>query len=425
MIADNTTHDAIFIIFAPYSRRYTLAPLQSSNKFGSALGFLLYLQGKIEQLMISKYLLFPYYLTLKIRNYLYDSGAKKQYRSEIPTICIGNVTVGGTGKTPHTEMILKTLLSEPNFAEKRIAVLSRGYKRKKKGFQQVVLNGTARDYGDEPLQIKRKFPEVGVIVDKDRVRGCHFLAHPQEIQTSKITRKCLRKDVRRPQLIVLDDAFQYRRLKPSLSIVLIDYNRPTFEDELLPIGQLRDLPERVSKADVIIVTKCPRDLNSWNKSTWAEALGLCQYDATECTAHRKDGSIQKLFFTTIQYETAQPVFPEGDMRYTYSKRLILLSGIADNSSFKHYLSDSYKILRQLEFKDHHKFSSADINSVYSASRSENTAVVMTTEKDCQRIRDCKYVPEELKKKMFYIPISVAFFSDSDKDKFIQTLVSVI
>lgn len=375
--------------------------------------------------MISKYLLFPYYLILKIRNHLYDTGAKKQYKSEIPTICVGNVTVGGTGKTPHTEMILKTLLEDPSFAGKRLAVLSRGYKRRTKGFQQVVADGTAEEYGDEPLQIKTKFPEVSVIVDKDRVEGCRFLANPKEIQTSKKAKKCLHKDVRRPHLIVLDDAFQYRRLKPSLSIVLIDWKRPTFKDELLPLGRLRDLPERVTQADVIVVTKCPRDLNGWQKNSWVEALGLRGYDAEKCTALRKDGSVRKLFFTTIQYEAAKPVFPEGDMRYTYSKRLILFSGIANNRSLMHYLADSYKILKQLEFGDHHKFSSADVRSIYSASKMENTAVVMTTEKDCQRIRDCRKMPEELKKKMFYTPISVAFFSDGDKNNFAETLLSVM
>lgn len=375
--------------------------------------------------MISKYLLFPYYLILKIRNHLYDTGAKKQYMSEIPTICVGNVTVGGTGKTPHTEMILKTLLEDPAFAERRLAVLSRGYKRKTKGFQQVMADGTAAEYGDEPLQIKTKFPEVCVTVDKDRVEGCRFLARPQEIQTSKKTKRCLHKDVRRPDLIVLDDAFQYRRLKPSLSIVLIDWKRPTFRDELLPLGRLRDLPERATQADVIVVTKCPRDLNGWQKNSWVEALGLRNYNADSCTALRKDGSVQKLFFTTIQYETAKPVFPEGDMRYTYSKRLILFSGIANNRSLVHYLADSYKILKQLEFGDHHKFSNADVRSIYSASRTENTAVVMTTEKDCQRIRDCKKIPEELKKKMFYTPISVTFFCESDKKKFTETLLSVL
>lgn len=375
--------------------------------------------------MISKYLLFPYYLILKIRNHLYDTGVKKQYTSEIPTICVGNVTVGGTGKTPHTEMILKTLLEDPAFAERRLAVLSRGYKRKTKGFQQVMADGTAAEYGDEPLQIKTKFPEVCVTVDKDRIEGCRFLANPQEIQTSKKAKKCLHKDVRRPDLIVLDDAFQYRRLKPSLSIVLIDWKRPTFRDELLPLGRLRDLPERATQADVIVVTKCPRDLNGWQKNSWVEALGLRNYNADSCTALRKDGSVQKLFFTTIQYETAKPVFPEGDMRYTYSKRLILFSGIANNRSLVHYLADSYKILKQLEFSDHHKFSSADVRSIYSASRTENTAVVMTTEKDCQRIRDCKKIPEELKKKMFYTPISVTFFCESDKKKFTETLLSVL
>ena len=127
--------------------------------------------------MIDKILLFPYWLTLKIRHFLYDSGIKKIHTPQVPTICVGNVTVGGTGKTPHTEMILRTLTQDPDWGSKNIAVLSRGYKRRTKGFQQVVADGTAKEYGDEPLQIKKKFPFLTVAVDKSRAEGCDFLCN--------------------------------------------------------------------------------------------------------------------------------------------------------------------------------------------------------------------------------------------------------
>ena len=135
--------------------------------------------------MIDKILLFPYWLSLKLRHFFYDSGLRKVSSADVPTICIGNITVGGTGKTPHTEMLIRTLLQDEEWGSRSIAVLSRGYKRKTKGFQQVTSDGTALAYGDEPLQIKKKFPGITVAVDKSRTEGCDFLAHPDKLQTTK------------------------------------------------------------------------------------------------------------------------------------------------------------------------------------------------------------------------------------------------
>ena len=165
--------------------------------------------------MIDKILLFPYWLALKTRHFMYDHGMKKVHTAEVPTICVGNVTVGGTGKTPHTEMLLRTLTHDVDWGAKNIAVLSRGYKRRSKGFQQVMADGTAREYGDEPLQIKRKFPFITVAVDKSRAEGCDFLVNPDKLQTSKKGRRCTHKEFPASELIILDDAFQHRYVKPS------------------------------------------------------------------------------------------------------------------------------------------------------------------------------------------------------------------
>ena len=135
--------------------------------------------------MIDKLLLFPYWLALKTRHLLFDCGLRKQHRTQVPSICVGNIAVGGTGKTPHTEMLLRTLLADEDWNNKNIAVLSRGYKRKTKGFQQVTYDGTAAEYGDEPLQIKKKFPIITVAVDKSRKEGCDFLCNPELLYTSK------------------------------------------------------------------------------------------------------------------------------------------------------------------------------------------------------------------------------------------------
>ena len=361
--------------------------------------------------MIDKILLFPYWLILKIRHFMYDHGLRKVHSADVPTICVGNVTVGGTGKTPHTEMLLRTLLQDVDWGTKNIAVLSRGYKRRTKGFQQVVADGTAKEFGDEPLQIKRKFPFITVAVDKSRKEGCDFLCNPDLVQTSKKARKCLHKDFPKADLIILDDAFQHRALKPTVSIVLVDYSRPTFKDHLMPIGKLRDLPERIKAADIIIVSKCPTYLDAWKKSKWTQALGV-----------RDD---QHIFFTSIGYDHSQAVFPEGDPRYLYTQRLILFSGIANDKPLRNYLSGNYKIVRHFDFPDHHKFSKADISSINSAARTFPTSVVMTTEKDCQRIRDCKTVPDNLKQRMFYAPIKVNFFSEEEQESFASILNSYL
>lgn len=371
--------------------------------------------------MIDKILLFPYWAILKLRHFMFDHGLRKVAKADVPTICVGNITVGGTGKTPHTEMLLRTLLEHPQWGQRNLAVLSRGYKRKTRGFQQVTMNGTAKEYGDEPMQIKSKFPQITVAVDKNRVQGCDFLAHPEKLHTSKKAKRCKDKDIPAADLIILDDAYQHRSIKPSVSIVLINHEKPTFMDRLMPFGKLRDLPERIDDADILIVSKCPQDMNAWQKCTWAEALGVERYDASLCMGFRKNGKVQHIFFTTTTYDTPEAVFPEGDYRYVYAKRLILFSGISNDKPLRHYLSSTYKIVRHHDFADHHRFSRADMAKINSDANAFPTSVVMTTEKDCQRVRDCKNLPDNLKQRMFYTPIKTAFLSEDDKEVFISVL----
>ncbi len=375
--------------------------------------------------MINQTLLFPYWLTLKLRHALYNIGLFKSHKAEVPTICVGNITVGGTGKTPHTEMILRMLLESEEWKDKNIAVLSRGYKRKSKGFQQVVAEGTSEDFGDEPLQIKRKFPQITVAVDKSRKEGCRFLTNPDLLQTSKKARRCLHKDMPKADIIVLDDAFQHRAIKPALSIVLVDYSRPTFKDHLMPIGRLRDLPERIGAADIVIVTKCPTYIDDKQREKWAKNLGIREYNIKTAEGTRKKGKKQNILFTSIAYDTAQPVFPEGDARYLYAQRLILFSGIANDEPFRRYLCGSYKIVRHFNFPDHHDFTRSDMHSIRNAADDYPTSVIMTTEKDCQRVRDCRFVPGSLKTKMFHTPIKVEFLTDEDRNIFNSALLSLL
>ena len=334
-----------------------------------------------------------YRLILSIRHLAYDKGWKKVHKADVPTVCVGNITAGGTGKTPHTELILRKLLQSDAWAYSNLAVLSRGYKRKSRGFQTVDREGSARLAGDEPLQIARKFPSVTVAVDKNRVRGCQMLCE------------------RGARLIVLDDAFQYRALAADINIVLIDYNRPIFKDKLLPWGRLRDLPSRLKQAQLVIVTKCPAELSDWDRQEWRRLLKL------------DEG--QQLFFTTIGYNTPEPVFPEADSRYTYAQRLVLVSGIANTAPLRSYLSDTYKIVRHLDYPDHHRFSRADIRTMAAAVKDNPTACLMTTEKDAQRLRDCKNVPEAIRKRLFYIPIEAQFLTPEDETRFQQALPAAL
>lgn len=375
------------------------------------------------QSMLEKILLFPYWLTLKIRHYLYDHGIKKSYPCEVPTICIGNITAGGTGKTPHTQMILDILQESDDWGFKNLAVLSRGHKRSSHGFQQVMRDGTASFCGDEPLQIKRRYPAVTVAVDRPRVEGCHFLCHPDALKTEKRGSKCRDKDFPPSDLIVLDDAFQYRKLRAYINIVLVDWNRPLNKDRLLPFGRLRDLPERIHQADMVIVTKCPAYLENWEKSEWVKSLGVHDFDAEKCEGTDRKGKRMKIFFSCIQYQPLEPVFDGvADNRFIYSKKLVLFSGIAKDTPLRMYLSDKYKIVKRFTFSDHHKYSRLDIRRIMSASSAHPTAVVVCTEKDSQRILECKSVPGDLKKKLFQIPIKVAFLSEEEKTIFSQFLL---
>ena len=376
--------------------------------------------------MIDKLVLFPYYISLKIRHALYNKGIKKSRRGAIPTVCVGNITVGGTGKTPHTEMILKALLRSDDWGMKEISVLSRGYKRSSRGFQQVTKEDGAGFSGDEPAQIKSNFPGLTIAVCKDRLEGLDFLAHPETLASSKKGRKCIHKDFRPADVAVLDDALQYRALCPDFSVLLVDYNRPIYKDSLMPIGRLRDLPERICAADSLIVTKCPVVLEDWERTEWLKPLGIGDFDTDTCIGTLPGGKKISVFFTSINYRPLKPVFPEeADNRYSYSSRAILFSGIAKDTPLRRYLSDSFKIVRHFRFADHHRFSKGDIHSLMSASEAAPTAALITTEKDAQRIKDCKKIPSKLKERLFFIPIEVAFLSENEQAVFEKTMLDAL
>lgn len=373
-----------------------------------------------------------YSLILSIRHLFYDKGWIKSSPTEIKSICVGNVGVGGTGKTPMTELIIRTL-DEGNvasadadlygfegslFASVRpeIAVLSRGYKRKSKGFQIVKENGSAAQFGDEPLQIKRKFPFVNVVVDKDRTEGCDFLAHPEKVPNAHFPT---------PDIIIMDDAFQHRKVVPSKTIVLTTYNRPYFRDRLIPFGRLRDLRSRVKTADMVVVTGCPPYLDDVQKSQWANRMGLSAFDASKCCGNTRNGKKQFLLFATTVYDKLLPVFPEGDPRYTHSKFAVLMTGIANDAPLVSWLSEDYKIVDHMSFPDHHFFTNGDIADLESSAKRNMTALLVTTEKDAQRIRtgvqeniagqSTLSVSDAIHNRLFYAPIHTQMLSAKEQE----------
>ena len=355
-----------------------------------------------------------YRAILKIRDCRYRAGSKKVQKASVPTVCVGNITVGGTGKTPHTELILRLLLESDEWGGRNIAVLSRGYKRRSKGFQQVLPDSTAALAGDEPLQIKKKFPVVTVAVDKDRIEGCRLLtedAASQNLQPSDV--------------IVLDDAYQYRKLSADFNIVLVDWNRPLWKDSLLPLGRLRDLPSRALEADLIIVSKCPAYIEDPDRSAFAAGLGFTAYDPANFTGTTKDGRRIPVLFSTVRYAHSEPVFPTTDTRYIYSKKVVAFTGIAKNAPFLQYLSDSYRIVREFSFPDHHRYRAADFGKIRLAVKQHPTAAVATTEKDAQRVLDFGGVPDVLRERMIYVPIEAAFLTEEELETFRSALLSAL
>lgn len=324
-----------------------------------------------------------------LRNFLYTAGLMKSETFSIPVICIGNITMGGTGKTPHTEYITGLLSKEFN-----VAILSRGYKRKTSDFKIVTPDSTVNDCGDEPLQIAKKFPEVLVAVENRRVKGIR-----------KIMELKPETDV-----IILDDGFQHRSLTPGFSILLCDYNRPMSEDNFIPYGSLRESRHNMRRADIILITKSPEGLTAIERRLIVSSTDKLPY--------------QNLYFTTIKYQNPVPVFPgqvkEFELNWNSFKEngALLVTGIADPSPLKAYLERIFSKIIHLSFRDHHNFDDTDIMKISKSWKELDTPVkyMITTEKDAMRLRELPGFEDEMKAASFYIPVGVGFLND-DKAEF--------
>ncbi len=340
-----------------------------------------------------RYVLFPfsiiYGIIIWIRNKLFDWKVLKSVRFNFPIICIGNLAVGGTGKTPLTELIVHQLQSTYN-----IATLSRGYKRKTKGFAIANETTTALEIGDEPMQFHQKFPNIVVAVGEERL-----VAIPQILY-------------QRPEtaVIVLDDAFQHRSVLAGLNIILTDYHNLYTRDFMMPAGDLRDIASSSKRADIIIVTKCPSNLTQIERLKIEKELNLLPH--------------QKCYFTCIQYNNPYHLFDKTVKILNEQDVALLLCGIANPKPIMQYLTDQLQSYEMISYADHHIFSSADLQDIklqYQANVSANK-IMITTEKDAVRL--IKFKNELSSFPIFVLPIQHQFLFES-QSQFIESLTTFI
>ena len=330
---------------------------------------------------------------VKLRNFLFDVGILHTRSFMMPVISVGNITVGGTGKTPHVEYLIRLLKGHAN-----VAVLSRGYKRKSSGFVLANEHSTAHDIGDEPYQMKQKFPNVTVAVDKSRVHG---------IETLKENNSDI-------DVILLDDAFQHRYVKPGINILLVDYHRLIIYDKLLPAGRLREPLNGKNRADIVIVTKCPKTLNPINFRVITKAMGLYPY--------------QDLFFTTMSYDSLQHLYQHTTRELsdiTPDEHLLLIAGIASPQQLINDISAVTPNLTALTFSDHHDFTKKDvqrINDTFAAMPSPKS--IVTTEKDAARIVCTKGLSEEVRQHLYTLPVKIEFMLEQE-DNFNEKIIGYV
>ena len=251
-----------------------------------------------------------------------------------------------------------------------------------------------------------------------------LLVHPEKLSGRKWARRCWNREFPAADYIVLDDAYQYRRLKATKTAVLVDYNRPVHKDMLMPLGRLRDLPERMYDSHAVVVTKCPETLDEEARARFVEEMGFTDYLPATCEATNPKGRRQQIFFTTVRYLAPEGVFPTAEPRFVYSKKVIVVTGIAKDGPLRSYLSDTYKIVKRFSFPDHHRYAWKDINRLQDAVKDHPTAAIITTEKDAQRLLDYSGMPEGLMQRIFMVPIEADFLSDTERELFAEFITQL-
>ncbi|MGP8216018.1 MAG: tetraacyldisaccharide 4'-kinase [Bacteroidia bacterium] len=337
----------------------------------------------------AKILLYPFSLVYRViiwvRNVMFDAGMLRSQKFPIWTISVGNLSVGGTGKSPHIEYLIRLLGSLSSYKNLHItpehtAILSRGYGRNTTGFILATENSTAKEIGDEPMQMLMKFKDVMIAVDEKRVRGIKKLLE-------------INKDI---NLVLLDDAFQHRYVKPSLSILLTNFYYPFYEDSMMPFGTLREPADGYRRADIIIVTRTPTNLPDVEKKMITKKI--------------KPFPHQKVFFSSVIYHDISPVFDVSLLGRTITKNtsVVLLTGIANANDFRKHLQKMAKEVIHISYPDHHWYSMVEImkmRDIYNELANPDK-IIVTTEKDAARLHQAS-ISEQLEKlPVFYTPIEV-------------------
>jgi len=331
--------------------------------------------------MIWRLLLYPitmlYGGITHFRNKLFDWQVLSSQQYGLPVISVGNITVGGTGKTPLSEYIIGLLQDEH-----QVALLSRGYKRQTKGALIAQPNSTAGEIGDEPFQMLRKFPQLKGAVAEKRVEGMELLLRQVK-----------------PDVIILDDAYQHRYVKPGLSLLVIDYNRPLWNDFPFPAGNLRETQAGQKRANLIVVNKCPVGMTQSEKSDWIKKINPLDH--------------QQVFFSTIGYgDPKSMVMNHNQPTQSPSVSIIGLAGIARPEVFFSYLKTRFNVRETLVFPDHHNFTSSDVAKIISVFDAQGSdTLLVTTEKDAVRLNELEVLPDAYKKRICYIPIELKILFD--------------
>ena len=352
-----------------------------------------------------------YGMGVGLRNMLFDMGVLKERAYDVPVISVGNITVGGTGKTPHVEYLIGLLHDKV-----RVAVLSRGYKRKSRGFLLADSNTPMSMIGDEPYQMKQKYKNVVVAVDHKRTRGIEQLTSNNKGDSNKEV-----------DVILLDDAFQHRYVKPGINILLVDYHRLIIYDKLLPAGRLREPLKGKNRADIVIVTKCPKELKPMNYRVITKAMNLYPY--------------QQLYFTTLQYEPLKPVFKEtkpikavatpdapADTHFPATladTNVLLLTGIASPKQLTLDLKPHVKSLTPMAFSDHHNFSRRDVKRINEVFETlPQPRCIVTTEKDATRLTVAEGLSDEVRSNCYMLPVRITFMLDQE-DLFNDNIIGYV
>ncbi len=323
-----------------------------------------------------------YWVVICVRNFLFDKNIIKSTSFGLPVICVGNLSVGGTGKSPMIELLINDLKDQY-----KLAVISRGYKRKTKGYALASASSTALDIGDEPLQFHLKFPEVPIAVGEARI-----IAIPELLQDKPET-----------EVILLDDAFQHRSVKPGFNILLTDQNNLFTRDFFLPTGDLRDLKSSYKRADTIIITKCKPLLSAAEKIEFIKEIDPQKH--------------QSVFFSCIEYDQPYHLITKNKITLDKDMEVLLVTGIANPRPLENFIMENCKTYERMNYPDHHVFVIDDLKEIKARFEELESGkkIILTTEKDAMRL--LKFYKEIEAIPMFIIPIKHQFlFNDAERFK---------